>query len=264
MTQAKARPRIGVSCNFMHADPDRALFRGKTLQYVEARMAKAVWRAGGHPVLLVELDDPGAIEAQSSDLDGLLLTGGADVAPSSYGEQPMRPEWAGDAIRDAYEIDLIRRAQSRGAPVLGICRGIQVITAAFGGSLWQDINTQVEGTLVHRDWHRYDQLGHDVSMTEGSWVSGVYGGATSIGVNSIHHQSIKDTPRGFDVTAHAPDGVLEAIERVSDEEFVVGVQWHPEWLEPERVGSDPDAQSWADGSPIFRAFVERCVQRLRT
>lgn len=258
MTESKARPRIGVSCNFMHADPDRALFRGKTLQYVEARMAKAVWRAGGHPVILVELGDPEAIAAQASDLDGLLLTGGADVAPSSYGEEPLRPEWSGDAVRDAYEIDLIRRAEARGAPVLGICRGLQVITAAFGGTLYQDINTQLEGTLVHRDWHRYDQLGHNVSITRGSWVSRVYGGATGLGVNSVHHQSIKDPPEGFAVTATAPDGVLEAIERIDDRRWVVGVQWHPEWLEPERVARDPDAREWADGSPIFRAFVDRC------
>jgi putative glutamine amidotransferase len=242
----------------MHADPDRALFRGKALQYAEVRMAKAVWRAGGHPVLLLELDDPAAIEAQVAELDGLLLTGGADVAPTSYGEDAMRPEWAGDAIRDAYETDLIRRAEARGLPILGICRGVQLIAAAFGGALWQDINTQVDDTLVHRDWHRYDQLGHDVTLTEGSWVSQVCGGVARLGVNSIHHQSMKRVPEGFTVTAVAPDGVLEAIERINDDGFVVGVQWHPEWLEADRVASDPDAATWNDGSPIFEAFVERC------
>ncbi|MCR9160043.1 MAG: gamma-glutamyl-gamma-aminobutyrate hydrolase family protein [Nannocystaceae bacterium] len=255
-----ARPLIGVSCNFMHADPDRALFRGKTLQYVEARMAKAVWRAGGHPVLLVELDDPAAIEAQVRSLDGLLLTGGADVAPSSYGETPMQPQWGGDPIRDAYEIDLIRRAEAAGRPVLGICRGVQVIAAAFGGTLYQDINTQLEGTLVHRDWHRYDQLGHDVRLSPDSWVSRVYGGADTIGVNSIHHQSIKEPPPGFEVTAVAPDGVLEAIERLEHGRWVVGVQWHPEWLEADRVATDPDAASWNEGGPIFEAFVRQCSE----
>lgn len=258
MTAPKDRPRIGVSCNFMHADPDRALFRGKTLQYVEERMAKSVWRAGGLPIILVELDEPDAIAAQVEGLDGLLLTGGADVAPGSYGEEPMRPEWGGDPVRDAYELDLIRRAEAAGRPVLGICRGVQIITAAFGGTLYQDINTQIEGTLVHRDWHRYDQLGHDVTLTEDSWVSRVYGGATTIGVNSIHHQSIKQAPEGFEVTAVAPDGVLEAVERLDAGRWVVGVQWHPEWLEADRVAADPDAKSWNDGSPIFRAFIEEC------
>lgn len=253
------RPRIGVSCNFMHADPDRALFRGKALQYVETRMAKAVWRAGGHPVIVIELDDPAAISAQVAELDGLLLTGGADVAPQSYGETPMRPEWSGDAIRDAYEIDLIRRAEASDTPVLGICRGVQIITAAFEGTLWQDINTQIEGTLVHRDWHRYDQLGHEVALTEGSWLSKVYGGATTLGVNSIHHQSIKDPPKGFSVTAVSTDGVLEAVEKIEEDRFVVGVQWHPEWLEADRVATDADAKDWADGGPIFRAFVEHCA-----
>ncbi|MEM6293623.1 MAG: gamma-glutamyl-gamma-aminobutyrate hydrolase family protein [Myxococcota bacterium] len=255
---SSVRPRIGVSCNFMHADPDRALFRGKALQYVETRMAASVWRAGGVPVLLVEVEDPDAIEAQMADLDGLLLTGGADVAPQSYGETPMKPEWGGDPIRDAYEIELIKVAERRGIPILGICRGVQLMAVAFGGSLWQDINTQIEGTLVHRDWHRYDQLGHDVEVAAGSWLSSIYDGARSLGVNSIHHQSIRRVPEGFTVTATAPDGVLEAIERVTDDRFVMGVQWHPEWLEAERVATDPDAKTWNSGAPIFDAFLARC------
>lgn len=257
------RPRIGVSCNFMHADPDRALFRGKTLQYVEERMAKAVWRAGGLPVTLLELDDLDAIEQQADALDGLLLTGGADVAPQSYGQEPMQPQWGGDPIRDAYEIRWIRAMEARGLPVFGICRGVQVIAAAFGGTLWQDINTQVEDTLVHRDWHRYDQLGHDVKLEANSWVSRAYEGAASLGVNSIHHQSIRGVPEGFTTTAVAPDGVIEAIERIDERGFVVGVQWHPEWLEADRVRDDPDARGWASGAPLFVQFVRECADAVK-
>lgn len=245
----------------MHADPQRALFRGKTLQYVEERMAKAVWRAGGMPIVLLDVGDTEALELQADTLDGLLLTGGADVAPQSYGEDPMQPQWSGDSIRDAYEIAWVQAMQTRGLPVFGICRGAQLIAAAFKGSLWQDINTQIEGTLVHRDWHRYDQLGHDVQLETGSWVSKAYEGANSIGVNSIHHQSIRRVPEGFTVTAVAPDGVIEAIERVDDQEFVVGVQWHPEWLEAQRVATDPNAQAWANGAPLFEQFVRECGSR---
>ncbi len=256
-----ARPRIGISCNFMHADPDRALFRGKALQYVEARMARSVWRGGGTPVVLVDVEDDDALSNAVAELDGLLLAGGADVAPQSYGQQPLQPQWAGDAIRDAYEIALVQLAEARGLPILGICRGIQLLAAAFGGTLWQDINTQIEGTLVHRDWHRYDELGHDVRLDARSWVSSLYDGATRLGVNSIHHQSLRDVPARFRCTAHAPDEVIEAIEDVADDRFIVGVQWHPEWLEAERVGPDGDAPGWADGGPIFRGFVRECEHR---
>lgn len=253
-----ARPRIGVSVNFMHADPERALFRGKALQYVESRMAASVWEAGGLPVILTELPGPDAIGASVAEIDGLLLTGGADVSPTLYGQEPMEPNWAGDRHRDDYEAALLKASVERDKPVFGICRGIQLINAALGGTLLQDIGTQHPDALVHRDWHRYDQLGHQITLEAGSWVAEQYGGATEIGVNSIHHQALDRVADGFKVTARAPDGIIEAIELTDDARFVAAVQWHPEWLESDRVQTDPDAKGWADGSALFSAFVRQC------
>ena len=252
------RPRIGVSVNFMHADPDRALFRGKTLQYVEERMVASVWRNGGVPIILPDLEETPNPEALVEEIDGLLLTGGADVSPTTYGETPLQESWAGDAVRDAYEARLLARCIERARPVFGICRGIQLINAAMGGTLWQDIQTQVEGGLVHRDWHRYDQLGHPVRIAPQSWVSRCYDGATDLAVNSIHHQSIARVAEGFHATAWAPDGVIEAIESTDPARRVTAVQWHPEWLEADRVSAPGDANGWADGARLFEAFVVSC------
>src|SRR5688572_4208160 len=154
------KPIVGVSSNFMHADPQRALFKGKTLQYLEERSALALHEAGAVPVLVPDLKDDDGIAAVLDIVSGLVLAGGADVAPESYGEQPIDPRWPGDAIRDRYECRLVDEARRRGLPVLGLCRGAQLLNVAFGGALWQDIGTQVEGSLVHREWERYDELGH--------------------------------------------------------------------------------------------------------
>ncbi len=250
--------RFGVSANFFHADPQRPVFRGKTLQYVEARMAASIARGGALPVLLPALPDETTLHTMLAEIDGLVLTGGADVSPLSYGQTPMREAWAGDKVRDDYECMLVRWCIEHGRPVLGLCRGIQLLNVALGGTLWQDIGEQVTGALVHRDWERYDENGHAVRLDEDSWVARIYGGATRLAVNSIHHQALRDVAPGLRVTAWAPDGIVEAVEWIADDRFLVGVQWHPEWLEPERVAPGGEAEGWADGSTIFEAFATVC------
>jgi putative glutamine amidotransferase len=245
----------------MHADPERPLFRGKTLQYFEARMVQSVWHAGAVPLPVPDLGDEAALKLVVDEFDGLLLTGGADVAPSSYGETPLREAWGGDAHRDAYERRLVELTLSAGKPVFGLCRGIQLLNVALGGSLYQDIQTQIEGALVHRDWHRYDDLGHSIRVAPGAAVGQLYGGASELAVNSIHHQALKDVAPALTATAWAPDGIVEAVERIDDAQWVLGVQWHPEWLEPERVTRDEVAKGWADGSVLFRAFIAACEER---
>jgi putative glutamine amidotransferase len=258
-----SRIRIGVTQNFMHADPERPLFRGKTLQYVEARMVKSVWRSGAVPVPVVDLEDDDALGHAVEEIDGLLLTGGADVAPQSYGETPLKPAWGGDAHRDAYERRLVELSLAAGKPVFGLCRGIQLLNVALGGTLYQDIQTQIEGSLVHRDWHRYDDLGHDIRIDAGSAVGKLYGGASELAVNSIHHQALKELGEGLTATAWAPDGIVEAVQDFRDGRWILGVQWHPEWLEPDRVQSDEIAKGWADGRVLFDAFIEACRDRRR-
>lgn len=249
----------------MHADPQRAIFKGKTLQYTEEKMAATLWRGGGLPLGLPDLKSTEAVEALVAQVDGLLLQGGADVSPTSYGETPIRPEWSGDRIRDEYEIELVRAAVAQGKPVLGICRGVQLLNVARGGTLYQDVETQVEGSLAHRDWHRYEDVEHTVSLESGSWVHEVYG-ADELLVNTIHHQAVKDLAPGMRITSRAPDGIVEAIEDIrpdGDERgparWLAGVQWHPEWLD----GSPEGGPHRSDGDRLFAAFVRTCARGLQ-
>lgn len=264
MASSSAPPCIGISSNFMHADPTRPVFKGMTLQYLEERMVLSLRRAGAIPLGLPDLKDADGARAVLSRVDGLVLAGGADLSPKSYGEEPLRPEWSGDAIRDAYELRLVEAARERGLPILGVCRGIQLLNVALGGRLYQDIVTQREGALVHRDWHEYDALGHAIRIEPDSWVSRVYGGATSLQVNSVHHQGLRELAAPLRATAWAPDGVIEAVELEGGGEWIMGVQWHPEWLEP--TGGDPRtaAGGRASGGAVFEAFVAECRARMMT
>jgi putative glutamine amidotransferase len=254
---------IGVSANYLHADKDRPLYRGKTLQYSEERLMLAVADAGALPFVIPDLRDPKRMRELVATLDGIVLSGGADVDPASYNEPGIDERWPGDTVRDAFEIGLVAIARERHLPVLGVCRGAQVLNVAFGGSLWQDIPTQLPNADVHRDWHRYDQTGHAIELKPGSWIASVYGGRSEIVVNSVHHQALKRIGEPLRVTAAAADGIVEAVEHIDHEAgaWFVGIQWHPEWIEAERVAADPDANGWTDGGPIFRRFAELCERR---
>lgn len=262
MASSPALPCIGISSNFMHADPQRPVFKGMTLQYLEERMALSLHRAGAIPLGLPDLKDAAGAQAVLSRVDGLVLAGGADVSPKSYGEEPLRPEWSGDAVRDAYELRLVEAARERGLPILGVCRGIQLLNVALGGRLWQDIVTQREASLLHRDWHEYDALGHELRVEPESWVSRVYGGVTRLEVNSVHHQGLRELAAPLRATAWAPDGMIEAVEMRAGDEWIMGVQWHPEWLESPSTDPRTGVGSRASGGPLFDAFVDECRARL--
>jgi putative glutamine amidotransferase len=240
----------------MHADVSRPLFKGKTLQFVEQKMAAAIWRAGGVPIPLLNLHDDAYVEASVEGLDGLVLQGGVDVAPENYGQRPLRQEWSGDPVQDAYELTLLKEIVARKIPALGICRGAQIMNVALGGTLYQDLETQVDGALSHRSWERYELIEHTVSLTQGSLLTELYGPADLL-VNTIHHQGVHAVAPGFRVSAVAPDGVVEGIERVDDGHWLVGIQWHPEWLD----GSAQGGPHRSDGAPLFNALIERVRER---
>jgi putative glutamine amidotransferase len=245
-------PRIGLSSCFLPADPDRPVFTGKTLLYVEQSMVHWVAAGGAvvYPVPTAPADGPLTPDAWVADLDGLVLHGGADVAPGSYGEEPLRPEWGGDAERDAYEIDLVGRFLAAGKPVLGICRGIQVINVALGGSLFQDLVAQDVTERRHRDPVAYDRNEHELVVDAGSSLAELVG-AGRHRVNSVHHQGLKDVAPGLVVEARsADDGVIEAVRLDEDGRWCRGVQWHPEFRRTE------DAHL-LDDTPVRTAFLER-------
>jgi putative glutamine amidotransferase len=253
--------RIGVAACFFHADPKRPIFKGKTLLYLEESLAHWLMAGGAVPQLL----PTPAAAVRADDLiggvDALVLQGGSDVAPESYGETPLRPEWAGDRVRDPYEIELVQAAMALDRPVLGVCRGLQMLNVIFGGSLLQDIGTQCPGALVHREFERYDQLQHDISIEPDSWLARMYPGRARGRVNTVHHQGVKDLGRDLQVEARSvPDGLVEAVRyqpRVDKTvPWVYAVQWHPEF-------QDPGDQSLLPAAPLREMFLEAARERRR-
>jgi putative glutamine amidotransferase len=229
----------------------RRLYQGKPLDYGETELAASVIRAGGLPVMVYRAGQhPDSVETWADELisrvDGLVLSGGIDISPECYGESPEDPAWAGDHLRDAVEKALYRAAVGRGKPVLGVCRGAQLIGVAEGGRMWQDLVTRrgaVTDTLVHRSQERYDQHGHALELEPGAaFLERIFSG-TECFVNSVHHQALRDVPETLRVLARAPDGVPECY--VRDDAWVLGVQWHPEWM-----------ASHPSHGRLFGAFIE--------
>ena len=229
-----ARPMIGISACFFHADPDRPIFTGKTLQYVEQSIAHWVMSTGAMAVVIPNPEGDtrqGDVELvhYAERLDALVLEGGSDLWPGSYGETPLEERWSGDRIRDGYEQALLRAFEARGKPVLGVCRGLQLMNVALGGTLFQDLDTQRPGSVRHRDAGLYDRNFHEVEFVGGTRLAALHGGRRRATVNSVHHQGIKQLAPGLVVEAHSPeDGLIEAIRRPGGS-YMAAVQWHPEF-----------------------------------
>ena len=251
---------IGISARIHHpVGPVRDLggVYTKTLHYLEQSVAHWVLAKDVLAVMIPAIESDGLIQRNEMSLasyaeylDGLVLQGGADVAPESYGESPLDPEWHGDRIRDRYEIDLFKAFVAAGKPVLGICRGCQLINVALGGTLFQDIPTQVPSTISHRDTELYDSALHDVTLVQGTRLAELYPGVHQAKINSIHHQAVKGLGRDLVIEAlGVPDGVVEAI-RWRGPSYVFGMQWHPEFLALKALD-----RSQLDGGPILADFL---------
>ena len=208
-------PVIGISGNFREGDC--TLAQAYYMSVVEA---------GGTPVVIPSYDNDKALVSLLDTLDGIVLSGGADIDPDFLGEEPL------DCVsinprRDRQELTLVRLAVDRQIPVLGICRGIQVLTAALGGKLYQDIKTQHDQPCIeHSQTIARGLPSHDVKLVKDSLLYGFFGKET-LAVNSFHHQAVKEVPAGFRVTASAPDGIIEGMESTTFRP-ILGVQWHPE------------------------------------
>ena len=189
----------------------------------------SVAAAGGIPVTIPIINNEEDFDYYINILDGLLLTGGIDVFPLSYGENPIHQVNIVGLKRDEYELGLFKRAYDKHIPVLGICRGHQLINVALGGNLYQDIKAQVQDSLGHSpDGLAMDELYHSVNIKENSKLYEILKDGKLI-VNSFHHQSIKKLGANLTATAFSTDGIIEGIEG-TDREFLLGVQWHPECL----------------------------------
>jgi putative glutamine amidotransferase len=231
-------PLIGITTSVtVDRVPERA--------YVNGAYIRAVQAAGGIPLLLTPHFSTEVQAALWPRLGGLLLTGGGDVEPARFG-QARHPSVDDVApARDELELGLTRRALADGVPLLAICRGIQVLNVALGGTLVQDIPSEVPDALVHAQTAPRQAPTHSVKVTNEGTRLGRVLGATEIEVNSMHHQAIGRLGDGLREVAWAPDGVIEGVE-MPGERFVLGVQWHPEEL----VGHDPAARN------LFASIVE--------
>ena len=202
---------------------------------------RALKAAGAIPVVMPLDASEEDLKQLSQDLDGFLFTGGPDVHPFLFGEETQAHCGNVSPARDQMEITLLPMIMELKKPVLGICRGIQVLNIALGGNIWQDIPSQVtrEFPLAHTQPFHYDMPCHTVSLTKGSLLAQI-SGSSSIKVNSMHHQAVKDVAEGLIASAYSPDHLIEAVE-MPGYPFFIGVQWHPEYL-------------WEKNEEAFRLF----------
>lgn len=226
--------KIGVSARIFHPVADATGLRSKTLQYLEESIAQWVMSRDVMVFMIPTVNTNGLLHPSNirlrdyaRHLDGLVLQGGADVCPQTYSTSATRPEWNGDRARDMYELELLHEFIEAGKPVLGICRGCQLINVAFGGSLYQDIASDVPDAISHVN-EAYDSNYHQIQFPQGSSLSQLFNGVPAALVNSIHHQAVKDLGRNVTIEATGPDNIVEAI-RYRKAPFVMGLQWHPEF-----------------------------------
>ena len=262
--------RIGLSACFFHPDPKRDIFPPKTLLYFEESMARLLMSQGAYPVLLPRKAHAMETEDILSFVDGLILQAGSDLSPLQYKEEAQKKEWRGDGIRDEYEIELIHKAMAMDKPVLGICRGAQLINVALGGSLYQDIPSQLSTQVKHSDAMLYDKLTHDIVIEPNTRLAELYAGISQRKIISVHHQAVKELGKYLLVEACSEkDGIIEAIRyhksepslarQTNDKEkqpYVFGVQWHPEY---QTEKGDP---SLMDYMPILEDFFQNVKGRI--
>jgi putative glutamine amidotransferase len=196
---------------------------------VNSTYLHAIQQAGGVPLPLPPQLSSRAWKRLATGLDGLLLTGGGDIDPALFGEAPHPTLYDVAPIRDTFEANAARWALEQQIPLLCICRGVQVLNVAVGGSLYQDVVTEPGTPLTHSQKEPRDQPTHKVKVAPGSRLADVMG-AEEVDVNSMHHQALKALGRGLVATAWAPDQLVEGVEMPEHTSFVLGVQWHPEEL----------------------------------
>jgi len=235
------RPMIGVSGKLTVIDRIDGVYLG-------AGYTNGVAEAGGIPVVIPYLENEEDVRALAQRLDGLLLSGGVDMGALEMGEEPIQEQGEVCPERDWIEAILFDEMQKQGKPVLGICRGMQMINILMGGKVYQDIKSQKQGELLQHSQRAPHWYGsHSVQIVPDTLTHQIFG-EERLAVNTYHHQAVSLPAPGLRTTATAPDGVIEAIERDGDGPFLVGVQWHPELM-------------WRKNRTflrLFTAFVDAC------
>ncbi|CAN2255425.1 gamma-glutamyl-gamma-aminobutyrate hydrolase family protein [Bacillus vallismortis] len=219
------KPVIGISGSIIIDQGGR--FPGYKRAYVNDTYVQSVLDAGGVPFIVPVINDEETIDQMIQQIDGLVMSGGHDVNPLLYGEEPLAKQGSVFPERDEFDQLLIKKAIAAGKPVFAICRGLQILNVAFGGSIYQDLSYIENASIKHDQYNNTEVPTHTIDIEPGTHLHSVFGDTAL--VNSFHHQAIKDVAPGFLISARARDKVIEAIEMESST-FVLGVQWHPEML----------------------------------
>ena len=240
------RPTIGITTQSLQAiDGIPPALPASVV--MNQRYYEAVAAAGAAPVLIPLLDDIDALRATYEACAGIMIPGGVDMDPGTYGEAPHERLGRVDPARDRVELQLTRWAIEDRKPLLGLCRGLQVINVAAGGTLYQDLDAQLDGAIRHDYFPTYgfdrDYVSHDVAVAPASRLRSLVD-IDQLPVNSMHHQGVKRLGAGLVACAHAADGLIEAVESTNGH-WMVGVQWHPEVFDSD----DPYTRE------LFRGFV---------
>ena len=236
-------PRIAVSGVLRHwQDARRA--------GVNAAYVSAVAQAGGIPLILSQLMGDGRTARALEGCQGLLLTGGEDVDPIHYGAEPSAALGSVDGERDRFELALFAAARAARLPILGICRGIQLVNVALGGTLYQDLPSERPGPVDHNPDAARDARTHHVCLAPGSRAADALG-VDRLVPNSFHHQAIRDLAPGLVASGWSDDGVIEAVESRADDGWVLAVQWHPEEMHADRIAPE---------GGLFKALVDEAGQ----
>ncbi|WP_142504588.1 gamma-glutamyl-gamma-aminobutyrate hydrolase family protein [Melghirimyces algeriensis] len=231
------RPVIGITMSMRREENRLTLHRDNS---------DAIFLAGGLPFLLPYTTDKHCLHQMAKRMNGLLLTGGGDIDPGLFGEEPLLGLGEVEPERDRMEMALSQMMIEANKPVLALCRGFQILNIALGGDMYQDLYTQREGVIQHYQKATRDHASHTIQIAKDTTLRKV-AGVDRIRVNSFHHQAVRRIPNGFIVSATAPDGVTEAFEKIG-EPFVMGVQWHPENL----------YKKSAFARHLFQTFIDAC------
>ena len=217
--------------------------------FVNRSYVDSIVRAKGIPTIIPIIEDEEIIKKMLESVDGIIMTGGVDVHPFRFNEEPIEKIGTISAERDDFDFTVMKYAAEMNKPILGICRGIQVINVYFGGTLIQDIPSQRSSNILHSQTAEYHVATHKIQIVKDSIIYDMLGENSE--VNSFHHQAIDKLAKDFKVTATAKDGIVETIEYKKKDSFILGIQWHPELMSAKNVKMQN----------IFDMFVEVCKSR---
>ncbi len=254
--------RIGISARLLHNPAPGLGLPTKRLQFLESGMAQWIMSHGVVALMIPFIDEHlprlykrPPLHDLVDQLDGLVLQGGIDISPATYGEKPWQDKAEYDPLRDEYELDLLRGFIDADKPVLGICRGCQLLNVYFGGTLIQDIPSQWPGAIRHVDTSRYERLVHEVHFMPGSRLGSIYGHEPRR-ITSIHHQCADRLGKGVVLEARSPIDLVPEGLRHTGHPFVMGVQWHPEFHINGGAGDGV-----LDSGPLMMAFLKAAARR---